>query len=415
MRMVFRHLAATLVAVCLATAPAIAASHKEKAPPARPPAAAEAAAGVEAPKQGSGIDTQAKHAIVVDADTGAVLLDKAADEHLPTASMSKMMTAYLVFSYLKEGRGKLEDELPISERAWRTGGSKMFVPVGGRVPIEDLVRGMIVQSGNDACVALAEGLAGSVEAFVAQMNEKAKQIGLNNSHFVNVDGLPDPDHWSTGHDLATLALRTIKDFPQYYRYYGELEFAYNNIKQGNRNPLLYKNIGADGLKTGHTDEAGYSLTGSTVREGRRIIVVVSGLPSSKARDQESERLVEWAYREFADYKLFSAGDKVEDADVWLGVAAKAPLTVAKDFVVTLPKKSRKDMKVAVEYDRPVPAPVKRGEAIGKLVVTAPDIAPAEAPLVAAAEIPRMGPLGRIAALAGYLVWGRHQAAEASPK
>jgi len=415
MRMVFRRLAATLVAVCLATAPAIAASHKEKAPPARPPAAAEAAAGVEAPKQGSGIDTQAKHAIVVDADTGAVLLDKAADEHLPTASMSKMMTAYLVFSYLKEGRGKLEDELPISERAWRTGGSKMFVPVGGRVPIEDLVRGMIVQSGNDACVALAEGLAGSVEAFVDQMNEKAKQIGLNNSHFANVDGLPDPDHWSKAHDLATLALRTIKDFPQYYHYYGELEFAYNNIKQGNRNPLLYKNIGADGLKTGHTDEAGYSLTGSTVREGRRIIVVVSGLPSSKARDQESERLVEWAYREFADYKLFSAGDKVEDADVWLGVAAKAPLTVAKDFVVTLPKKSRKDMKVAVEYDRPVPAPVKRGEAIGKLVVTAPDIAPAEAPLVAAAEIPRMGPLGRIAALAGYLVWGRHQAAEASPK
>jgi len=413
--MVFRRLAATLVAVCLATAPAIAASHKEKAPPARPPAAAEAPAAGEAPKQGSGIDTQAKHAIVVDADTGAVLLDKAADEHLPTASMSKMMTAYLVFSYLKEGRAKLEDELPISERAWRTGGSKMFVPVGGRVPIEDLVRGMIVQSGNDACVALAEGLAGSVEAFVDQMNEKAKQIGLNNSHFVNVDGLPDPDHWSTAHDLATLALRTIKDFPQYYHYYGELEFAYNNIKQGNRNPLLYKNIGADGLKTGHTDEAGYSLTGSTVREGRRIIVVVSGLPSSKARDQESERLVEWAYREFADYKLFSAGDKVEDADVWLGVAAKAPLTVAKDFVVTLPKKARKDMKVAVEYDRPVPAPVKRGEAIGKLVVTAPDIGPAEAPLVAAAEIPRMGPLGRIAALAGYLVWGRHQAAEASPK
>jgi D-alanyl-D-alanine carboxypeptidase (penicillin-binding protein 5/6) len=415
MRMVFRRLAATLVAVCLATAPAIAASHKEKAPPARPPAAAEAPAAGEAPKQGSGIDTQAKHAIVVDADTGAVLLDKAADEHLPTASMSKMMTAYLVFSYLKEGRAKLEDELPISERAWRTGGSKMFVPVGGRVPIEDLVRGMIVQSGNDACVALAEGLAGSVEAFVDQMNEKAKQIGLNNSHFVNVDGLPDPDHWSTAHDLATLALRTIKDFPQYYHYYGELEFAYNNIKQGNRNPLLYKNIGADGLKTGHTDEAGYSLTGSTVREGRRIIVVVSGLPSSKARDQESERLVEWAYREFADYKLFSAGDKVEDADVWLGVAAKAPLTVAKDFVVTLPKKARKDMKVAVEYDRPVPAPVKRGEAIGKLVVTAPDIGPAEAPLVAAADIPRMGPLGRIAALAGYLVWGRHQAAEASPK
>jgi len=413
--MVFRRLAATLVAVCLATAPAIAASHKEKAPPARPPAAAEAPAAGEAPKQGSGIDTQAKHAIVVDADTGAVLLDKAADEHLPTASMSKMMTAYLVFSYLKEGRAKLEDELPISERAWRTGGSKMFVPVGGRVPIEDLVRGMIVQSGNDACVALAEGLAGSVEAFVDQMNEKAKQIGLNNSHFVNVDGLPDPDHWSTAHDLATLALRTIKDFPQYYHYYGELEFAYNNIKQGNRNPLLYKNIGADGLKTGHTDEAGYSLTGSTVREGRRIIVVVSGLPSSKARDQESERLVEWAYREFADYKLFSAGDKVEDADVWLGVAAKAPLTVAKDFVVTLPKKARKDMKVAVEYDRPVPAPVKRGEAIGKLVVTAPDIGPAEAPLVAAADIPRMGPLGRIAALAGYLVWGRHQAAEASPK
>src|SRR5579872_7215366 len=295
-----------------------------------------------------GIDTQARNAIIVDYETGAVLLDKGADQRMPPASMSKIMTAYLVYEALKEGHLSLDDYLPVSEKAWRTQGSKMFVPYPGRVKVEDLVRGMIIQSGNDACIVLAEGLAGSEEAFVDQMNEKAKQLGLNNSHFANVDGLPDPNEYVTARDLALLARRLIVDFPEYYHYDSEKDFTYNGIKQGNRNPLLYKDLGADGMKTGHTDEAGYCLTGSAKREGRRIIMVLAGLPSMKSRAQESERLIEWSFREFNDYRLFTAGEKIEDADVYLGAEATVPLTVASDLVVTLPRKSRKDMKVTVE-------------------------------------------------------------------
>jgi serine-type D-Ala-D-Ala carboxypeptidase (penicillin-binding protein 5/6) len=353
-----------------------------------------------------GIETQAKHAFILEADTGAVLLDKGADERIPPASMSKIMTAYIVFGMLKEGRAKLTDELPVSERAWRLQGSKMFVPIGGSISIDDLLKGVIIQSGNDACLVLAEGLAGSEEAFVELMNKKAQEIGLKDSHFANVSGLPDPDHWMTARDLATLAIRTIKDFPEYYHYYSEMDYEFNNIKQGNRNPLLYKTAGADGLKTGHTEEAGYSLTASVARNDRRIILVLNGLPTMKARAQESERLIDWAFREFNDYRLFAAGDKVEDGEVWLGADAKVPLTVAKDFVVTLPRKSRKDMKVTIDYDRPIPAPVKQGDTVGKVVMTAPDVPAAEAPLIAAESVDRMNALGRIATLAGYLVWGQ---------
>jgi D-alanyl-D-alanine carboxypeptidase (penicillin-binding protein 5/6) len=282
----------------------------------------------------------------------------------------------------------------------------MFVPIGGTISIDDLLKGVIIQSGNDACLVLAEGLAGSEEAFVELMNKKAQEIGLKDSHFANVSGLPDPDHWMTARDLATLAIRTMKDFPEYYHYYSEMDYEFNNIKQGNRNPLLYKTAGADGLKTGHTEEAGYSLTASVARNGRRIIMVLNGLPTMKARAQESERLIDWAFREFNDYRLFAAGDKVEDGDVWLGAEAKVPLTVGKDFVVTLPRKSRKDMKVAIDYDRPIPAPVKQGDTVGKIVMTAPDVPAMEALLIAGESVDRMNAFGRIATLAGYLVWGQ---------
>ena len=351
------------------------------------------------------IDTLAKHAFVYEVETATVLLDKGAEERIPPASMSKVMTAYLVFDYLKQGRAKLQDELPVSEAAWRTGGSKMFVPLGGRIKIEDLVQGMVVQSGNDACVVLAEGLAGSQQAFIEQMNQKAQEIGLRDSHFANVDGLPSPEHWMTARDLATLAVRTIENFPEYYKYYAEKEFKFNNISQGNRNPLLYKDLGADGLKTGHTEEAGYSLTASVLRDKRRVILVIAGLPTMKARAQESERLIEWAFREFSNYKLVGAGDKIEDAEVWLGSEPKVALTVDKDFVVTLPRKSRKDMKVTLVYDKPVPAPIKKGDQLGKIVVTVPDAPPKEAPILAAAPVDRVGTVGRMAAVAAYLIWG----------
>jgi serine-type D-Ala-D-Ala carboxypeptidase (penicillin-binding protein 5/6) len=355
-----------------------------------------------------GIDTEAQHAIVVEVETGAVLLDKGADERIPPASMSKMMTAYEVFGMLKDGRAKLSDELPVSEEAWRLGGSKMFVPIGGEVSIDDLMHGMIVESGNDACLVLAQGLAGSESAFVDLMNKKAKEIGLKDSHFNNVTGLPDPDHWTTARDLATLAIRTIQDFPEYYKLYSEESFTYNKIKQGNRNTLLHRNIGADGLKTGHTEESGYSLTASVRRADRRIVIVLSDLPTMKARTEESERLVDWAFRQFQDYRFFGAGDTVEDAEVWLGSAPRVPLTVGKDLVLTLPRNARKDLKVTAEYDAPIPAPIKKGETLGKLVVSLPQLPPIEAPLIAAADVGRMGPVGRVATLAGYLVWGdRH--------
>ncbi|MBV9861706.1 MAG: D-alanyl-D-alanine carboxypeptidase [Alphaproteobacteria bacterium] len=366
------------------------------------------ATDVGAPTSGPNIDTQARHVFIIETETGTVLLDKLAEERMPPASMSKIMTAYVVFDLMKQGRIKLDDELPVSEKAWRLGGSKMFVPVGGRIKVDDLIRGMIVQSGNDSCLVLAEGLAGSEEAFVELMNQKAKQIGLQDSHFDNVTGLPDPNHWMTARDLATLAWRTMQDFPEYYHYYSEMGFAYNSINQGNRNPLLYKNMGADGLKTGHTDESGYSLTASVIRDKRRIIMVAAGLPSMKARAQESERLVEWAFREFNDYRLFGAGDKVDDADIWLGAEAKVPMTLERDLVVTLPRKSRKDMKVTVAYDRPVPAPVAKGDKIGKVIVTVPEVAATEVPLVAAASVGRIGTVGHMASVVAYLIWGNRR-------
>lgn len=400
--------AAALAVSALVAAPdppaALAAAAKNKAAaPAKPGKTPAAPMEIVGP-----IDTQARSAFIIEAETGAVLLEKNADQRIPPASMSKVMTAYLAFDYLKQGRAKLEDELPVSERAWRTGGSKMFVPLGARIKIGDLIRGVVVQSGNDACVVLAEGLAGSVSAYLEQMNQKAQEIGVTDSHFANVDGLPHPEHWMTARDLATLAVRTIQDFPEYYPIYAEKEFSFNNINQGNRNPLLYKDLGADGLKTGHTEEAGYSLLASVRRGNRRIVIVLSGLPSMKARAQESERLVEWAFREYNNYPLFSAGAKIDEAEVWLGVQSKVPLTVGTDLVVTLPRKSRKDMKVTIVYDQPVPAPIEKGQPLGKIVVAVPDMAPVEKPLQAATGVDRMGPFGRMAMVAAHLVWGnRH--------
>lgn len=355
------------------------------------------------------IDTSAKTAIAVDFDTGAVLYDKGADQRIPPASMSKIMTAYVVYSYLKAGRVKLDDTLPVSEEAWakhKTDESNMFVPLGAQVKVEDLIRGMIVQSGNDACVVLAEGLAGSEQAFVEQMNETAQKLGLKDSHFANVDGLPDPDEYVTARDLATLMRAEMQDFPEYYHYDAEKEFTYNGIKQGNRNPLLYKDLGVDGMKTGHTEEAGYGIAVSAIRSGRRIIEVLSGMSSMKERSQESEKLLEWTYREWADYKLAKAGDPLDDAPVWLGVSATVPVTVASDVVVTLPRRARQALKVTAVYDHAAAAPVKQGQAIGKLQITAPDTSELDVPLLATQAVERVNAFTRAGLTAGYLLFGR---------
>ena len=351
-------------------------------------------------------ETSARNAIVVDYQTGAVMLDKNADQRIPTASMSKIMTAYTVYTYLADGKAKLDDILPVSEKAWRTGGSKMFVPYPGEAKVEDLLRGMIIQSGNDACIVLAEGLAGSESAFVEKMNEIAQKMGLKDSHFANVDGLPAPGHYMSPRDLATLSRHLIQDFPQFYRYEAEKDYTYNGIKQGNRNPLLYKDLGADGIKTGHTEEAGYGLVGSAVRNGRRVIFVLSGMQSMKERAQESERVLDWAYREFTNYTIVKAGEPIDEAPVWMGVAQKVPVAPAQDATATLWRAGRKDLKVAAVYDGTVKAPVAKGQKIGKLVISVPDNDPIEIPLVATEEVDRLGPFGRMAEAAGYLLWGK---------
>ena len=350
-------------------------------------------------------ETSATEAIVIDAETGAVLFEKDADKLTPPSSMTKIMTMYLVFERLKDGSLSLEDKLRVSEKAWRKGGSKMFVEVGKRVRVEDLIRGIIVQSGNDACIVVAEGLAGSEDAFAADMTAKAREIGMTSSVFKNASGWPDPEHLVTVRDLATLALRTIKDFPEYYHYYSEREFTFNKIRQSNRNPLLYKNMGADGVKTGHTEAAGYGLVGTAKRNDRRIVAVLNGMDSIKERSNESERVIEWAFREFDNYKLFAAGEKVIDADVWLGNAISVPLLIERGVKITLPRKARREMKVAVRYNSPIPAPIRKGDRLATLVIEAPDFKTMEIPLISGAQVDRLGLFGRLGAALKYILWG----------
>ncbi len=352
------------------------------------------------------LETKAREAFLIDATTGTVLLEKDADVSMPPASMSKIMTAYMVFHALKEGRISLDDKFPVSEKAWRKGGSKMFVEVNSEIAVEDLLRGVIVQSGNDACIVLAEGLAGSEEAFADEMTRVGREIGLTGSTFANSTGWPDPNHRVTARDMATLAQRTIEDFPEYYAFYGETEYTYNNIRQGNRNPLLYKNLGADGLKTGHTEEAGYGLTASAQRDGRRLILVINGLGSVKERSEEATRLIGWGFREFDNYELFKPADVVEQAPVWQGSADLVPLIFPDGLKITLSRKARRNMKVMVKYTSPIPAPIEEGQEVATLVVETGDGAePFSYPLKAGAAVERLGPVGRIVSSVKFLLLG----------
>ena len=351
------------------------------------------------------IETKAREALLIDFNTGAVLFEKNPDARMPPASMSKIMTAYLAFERIQQGRLSLDDEIPISEKAWRKGGSKMFVEINSRVKVADILRGIVVQSGNDAAIALAEALEGSEEAFAEEMTRKARELGMDDSRFRNATGWPDPDHHMTARDLATLAKATIQNFPDFYSIYAETTFTYNKIKQGNRNPLLYKGLGADGLKTGHTSKAGYGLTASVERSGRRLILVINGLKSVRDRTRESETLIEWGFREFENYGLLKADETVETADVWLGEAAKVPLVLEQDLTLTLKRSARKKLKVSVVYDEPVPAPITRGQRIATLRIKAPNTDTIEIPLVAGQDVARLGVLRRVVAAVGYLIWG----------
>ncbi|CAH2604317.1 D-alanyl-D-alanine carboxypeptidase [Rhodovastum atsumiense] len=350
------------------------------------------------------LDTAARWAVVLDFATGATLLDKDADASMPPSSMTKLMTIYIVYSLLKSGRLQLTQELPVSERAWRMGGSKMFVGIGTQVKVEDLIRGVIVQSGNDACIVLAEAIAGSEEQFAELMNQKGKEIGLQNSNFRNATGWPDPEHRMSVRDIAVLARRLIQDFPEYYHYDSEKAFKYNNIEQQNRNPLVQKNL-ADGLKTGHTDDGGYGLVASAERSGRRIVLVVNGLNSMRQRAEEGERLLEWAFREFENVTLFTADQPVEQVPVWLGTQPTVPLVGGRDLVVTMPRGWRNRAKITLEYDTPVQAPVARGAQLGRLTVIGQGVPEMQVPLLAGADVPRLGLPGRAWAVLTHYVTG----------
>jgi len=351
------------------------------------------------------LETPAKQAILLDYETGAVLFQKNADELMPPASMSKLMTVAMIMERLKDGSLSMEDTFPVSERAWRKGGSKMFVEVGKRVKVSDLLRGIIVQSGNDACIVVAEALGGSEEGFAQLMTERAREIGLTHSTFRNATGWPDPNHRMTAHDLSILATYIIKNFPEYYSIFSEKSFTYSKIKQGNRNPLLYSNSGADGLKTGHTEDSGYGLVGSAKRGDRRLIVVVNGLGSAKERGRESERIMEWGFREFDNYALFKKGQEVAKAQVWLGAKDLVPLLIDQDLTVTMSRKDRRSMEVKLVYNEPIPAPIIKGSPIARLVITAPEMDMIEVPLLAAENVERPGMFKRVTSAIKYVLFG----------
>jgi serine-type D-Ala-D-Ala carboxypeptidase (penicillin-binding protein 5/6) len=351
-------------------------------------------------------DTLARTAILLDANTGATLYEKSADASMPPASMSKMMTVYLVFDLLKSGQIKLEDKvtvLPETWKQWNNQGSTMFLSPNEQVTIEQLLHGIITLSGNDACVVLAEGIAGTEAQFARLMNAKAKEIGLTSSNFTNATGWPDPNEYVTARDLARLAVATTRNFPELYqRFYPVPSYSHGRtlgagaaISQNNRNPILGRVQGADGLKTGHTEEAGYGFTGSAVRDGHRMVFVVSGLTSMAERQAESVKLIEWGFRSFKHYRLFPKNAVVRSVPVWMGSARRVDAVPAQDLGATMTRFARKDMKVLVRFAAPVQAPVKKGQKIAELVVKLPGQKDQLLPLVAAQDVARVSGFGKI--------------------
>jgi D-alanyl-D-alanine carboxypeptidase (penicillin-binding protein 5/6) len=286
------------------------------------------------------------------------------------------------------------------------GGSRMFVEINTEISVDDLIKGVVALSGNDACVVLAEGMSGTEETFAARMTKRGRELGMTGSVFKNSSGWPEPGMLVTSRDLAVLAKRTIEDFPELYRYYALPDFTWNNIRQENRNRLLAMTPGTDGLKTGHTEEAGYGLTASTIRDGRRLILVVNGLPDMKTRAAESARLIEWGFREFTNRVAFRAGETVAMADVWLGQTSRVPLVAARPVAATVPVGQASDVRVRVTYDGPVHAPVRKGDPIGKAIVQASASArPVEIPLYAGADVPKLGPVGRAFGVLRHYLFG----------
>jgi D-alanyl-D-alanine carboxypeptidase (penicillin-binding protein 5/6) len=344
-------------------------------------------------EQSGELTTKAPRAILMDAETGAVLFQQAADELAPPASMSKLMTLAVLFKALKDGKVTPDDEFMTSEHAWRTGGapsgtSAMFVPINTKAKIEDLMQGIIVQSGNDACIIVAEGLAGTEPAFAKQMEEEARRIGLKKSTFRNASGLYNPEHLMTARELALLARHIIKDFPEYYKIFSQKEFDYRKHKFYNRNPLLpATDLGVDGLKTGFVKEAGYGMVASAVNGGRRLIGVVMGLPDAKSRKEEAQRLLEWGFRSYGEFKIFDADEEIGYARVWGGNRMYVPLTGKGELAVVLPRfPANPKLRGEIVYQGPLKPPIKKGDQVALLRVTSQSNAVSEVPLYAAEDI-----------------------------
>lgn len=368
---------------------------KKAAPPAGPPG--------ETPL--GPVGTNAKWAFVQDYSTGAVLLDKHADEPMPPSSMTKLMTMYLVYERLKKGQMKLTDTLPVSARAAAMGGSRMFLQAGSTVAVEDLIRGVIVQSGNDAAVAFAEAIGGSEEHFAELMNAKAKEIGLTRTVYRNATGWPDPEQIMSARDIATLARHIIAEYPEFYRYDSEKSYKYNGIEQENRHPMVQAGT-ADGLKTGHTDAGGFGLAASSARNGRRLIMVMNGMKSMHERALESERMMNWAFAGFENVTLFSAGEVVETAPVWLGREKTVKLVGGHDLIVTMPRSWRQTASIKVIYDAPIKAPIAKGDAVATLRLRGAGVPNMDVKLLAGADVPRLTlPFRGLAVVSRYVSGG----------
>ena len=313
--------------------------------------------------------SKAKYATVIDLDTEAVLYSKNANSKIYPASMSKLMTLYILFEEIQNGTMSLDTKLIVSKKAWRKGGSKMFLEAGSEVSINDILNGIIIQSGNDACIVVAESISGDEESFADLMNEKAEELGLQNSNFTNSTGWPDENHYMTANDLAILSARIIKDFPEFFHLFKEKNFTYNNISQNNRNPLLYSYKFADGLKTGYTEISGYSLAASALKKNRRLILIISGLDSEKERKEEAKKLFEWSYKNFTNVKLFDKDDIIQQADVWIGKKAVVDLYSKEKILFTIKKEDKQKYKAKVVFTNPIVAPISMDTAYGKVIIT----------------------------------------------
>ena len=350
-------------------------------------------------------ETRAKAAWVYDMSTGTVLLEKNAHEKLPPASMSKLMTINMLFEALRDGRVRLDDRFPVSSHAKSMQGSTMFLNETDRPTVEELIKGIVVLSGNDACVVVAEGLAGTEEAFARQMNERARALGMTDSTFANSSGWPNPNQRMSMHDLGILAARLIREFPEYYGYFGLTEFPYDNRapdNRFNRNPLLKLGIGADGLKTGHTEESGYGLVGSAIQNGRRIVVVITGMATDRERSQEAERILNWAFREFVEKTVATKGTRITDADVWMGSKTKVGLVLDQDLSMLLPSLAQDKLTAEVAFTTPIEAPIAEGQKLAEMTITVPGMEPTTVPLVADQPVAKGGFASRMKTAFGVL-------------